>query len=176
MSEFSPEFGYHLPLLLAGVIGCSIATNIVPVIEFKFESSSLTVNDNSSQPDRQHDLRETDGIAFCFRLWLRYSRSHYLIETEQLRLYVNSNQGIGFIEFKQLNGSLTDFLKHSRMIVFCQPFLPGEWEAMCFNIRLTLDSQEIAVVQNGLQCFKQVYQDTNLGGFNLKQNLAVSDL
>ena len=74
------------------------------------------------------------------------------------------------------DNNVTYFVSNSRMYRFCSTYQPGQWVSICLRLKLTNQSQEMTLVQDGQICFHKQYSNPGFEWFYYKQNASVVDM
>ena len=97
----------------------------------------------------QDDVKISQTIYFAF-----HGRT--------VSLFWELNPWLGFMNIQRKGYKL------ARLFSLCQPRLPGQWISMCISMRLTNDTQEIKVGQNGQICYERLFSDEQFDRLNYK--------
>ena len=123
------------------------------IVEFNAKSSPTAKELKALQQDGHIKLRE---FSFCLRFMTHFNPNFYLIDTNQVSLYLEENRG--YIYLKPMNASSGNDW-YSRMFQFCKTYIPGYWTSICFAVKLTRETQEITFFQDGAICSREKYVD-----------------
>ena len=143
-----------LVLITINFLRICLAEKTVVIDLYTTNKTQLQDNDSGEQLAS----REMSG---CFRMMSRYPRPFTLHFTEDLSLYFESSTH-GFMNIQRKGYKL------ARLFSLCQPRLPGQWISMCISMRLTNDTQEIKVGQNGQICYERLFSDEQFDRLNYK--------
>ena len=154
-----------LTLVLIGISGLN-ARN-VSVINFK----------NWEKPAKAEaippsEYQQFDEIGLCFRIMIEVMKTVIILKMPHFYLYLKNNEK--FIAAISLTNPRNGDLLYRQLFSLCQPYIPGEWVSLCFNMKFTRDTFEMTVVQNGQLCFQEEIEARF--DFQLQQKLSLPDM
>ena len=153
--------------------GCLAKTEQVIIFRRIISYEPNTVNSTSLPLE---NLLKTQDITLCFRFMPRFrtqgSHGLYLLYTEQLKFWIGYE--VGYFSLTSRNSSQHE--RYSRMVQFCEPFMPGRWTSLCLRVRIVKETQEIVLFQQGKPCFTSIYEDGDIDWFYIKKTWTANDL
>ena len=118
------------------------------------------------------EYQQFNEIGLCFRIMMEVMKIVIILKTPHFYLYLKNNEK--YIAGIDLTNSTNGDLLYGPLFPLCQPYIPGEWVSLCFNMKFTKDTFEMTGVQNGQLCFQEEIEAHF--DFQLKQKLSLPDM
>ena len=99
------------------------------------------------------EYKQFNEIGLCFRIMMEVMKIVIILKTPHFYLYLKNNEK--YIAGIDLTNSTNGDLLYGPLFPLCQPYIPGEWVSLCFNMKFTKDTFEMTGVQNGQLCFHE---------------------
>ena len=122
---------------------------------------------------QQDGYIKTREFSFCVRFMTHFNPNFYLIDTNQVRIYMKDN--LGYIYLKPMKAS-SGYDWYSRMFQFCKTYIPGSWISICLTVALNKETQEITFFQDGTICSSEKYRDGDLEWIFLNPSISLEEM
>ena len=154
--------------LLLGLSGAAgLYAKNVSVITFRDKEKAVELEE--FQLDKLQQFYE---IGICFRIVMEVMKAVIILNTPYFYLYLkNNDKFMGGIDLKN---STNGYIMYGPLFSLCQPYIPGEWVFLCFNMKFTRDTFQMTGVQNGHLCFQEEIEAHF--EFHLKEKLTLPDM
>ena len=164
------KIGNFLHFILLNPILMVCSNSEQAVVEFNAKSSSTAIELKALQLDRHIKIRK---FSFCLRFMTHFNPNFFLIDTNQVSLYMEENRG--YIFLKPMNASSRNDW-YSRMFQFCKTYIPGFWISICLTVTLNKETQEITFFQDGTICSSEKYRDGDLEWVFLNPSISLEEM
>ena len=164
------KIGNFLHFILLNPILMVCSNSEQAIVEFNARSSPTIKEVKVLQQDGHIQTRE---FSFCLRFMTHFNPNFYLIDTNQVSLYLEENRG--YIYLKPMNASSGNDW-YSRMFQFCKTYIPGSWISICLTVTLSRETQEITFFQDGTICSRAKYTDGDFEWVFFKPTISFEEM
>ena len=140
------------------------------IVEFNAKSSPTAKELKALQQDGHIKIRK---LSFCLQFMTHFNPNFFLIDTNQVSLYMEKNRG--YIFLKPMNASSRNDW-YSRMFQFCKTYIPGFWISICLTVTLNKETQEITFFQDDTICSSEKYWDGDLEWVFLNRSISLEEM
>ena len=156
-----------LQILLSG--GVVARNKNLVVIDLKAKGQTDTsivqnINDGSVK---------TREVSICFRFMTQFNPSFFIVTINQINIWFDRSQG--FVYLKSQNATTRND-EYCRRFQYCQTYVPGHWMSICLSIKLSKNTQEITVYQDGDPCFNEKYFDGDFEWIFVDPSISLADM